>query len=214
MNNWQREGIDIQLSVNVSIRDVEASDFAPMVAELCEEHDVAATQLGIEITESALMVDPGSVVENLEALRSLGVAIALDDFGTGQSSLSYLSNLPSDFLKLDAAFAQQVIGNTRIEVVIKAAIDAAHSLGQKVVAEGVENTEVLVRLHELSCDYAQGYLLSRPLPEPSFRAWLLDSQIKALRSSRGRPMIESFGSPARTASSQPNSKVRVNRRHY
>jgi EAL domain-containing protein (putative c-di-GMP-specific phosphodiesterase class I)/GGDEF domain-containing protein len=176
LREWQVEGLHLQLSVNISIRDLEDEDFPATVSYLLDKFGVAPSRLNLEVTETALMTSADVVLETLDALRKLGISIALDDFGVGQSSLSYLSGLPADVLKLDRAFAQDLETNPRAEVVIRAAVEAAHALGQKVVAEGIERLEVLDALRRISCDFAQGYLLSRPLPENQFRAWLIENR--------------------------------------
>lgn len=181
LSNWQEQGIDLSLSVNLSIRDLEDTDFPGTVSGLLEKFGVNPSRLTLEITETALMTSAGAVLETLAALREVGVAIALDDFGVGQSSLSYLANLPADILKLDRTLAQKLDSNPRAAVVVRAAIEAAHALGQKVIAEGIENLEVLDALRRVSCDCAQGYLLSRLLPEPEFRSWLMDHRFQIAR---------------------------------
>ena len=178
LRDWQLEGLQLQLSVNISIRDLEDDEFPGTVSCLLQEFHVAPSRLTLEVTETALMTSADAVLKTLVALRELGISVALDDFGVGQSSLSYLSGLPADILKLDRAFAQDLETNARAEVVVRAAIEAAHALGQKVVAEGIEKLEVLDALRRISCDFAQGYLLSRPLPEKQFRSWLVDNELQ------------------------------------
>jgi diguanylate cyclase len=184
LKDWQEVGLDLDLAVNVSVRDIEDKSFAAMVARLLEKYGLTPSRLIIEVTESALMNDPAVAVESLTALSSSGVSIALDDFGTGQSSLSYLARLPVDIVKLDRQFAREMAESNRVEVVVRAAIEAAHRMGQKVVAEGIEDQETLGRFRELSCDFAQGYSFGRPMPSHAFGEWLVEQGARALRDQR------------------------------
>lgn len=184
LREWQPQGIDLHLSVNLSVRDIEDHTFPCAVFELLDRFGVHPSHLTLEITETALMTSAHAALQTLSALRAGGISIALDDFGVGQSSLSYLSTLPADVLKLDRAFARDLESNPRAAVVVKAAIEAAHALGQKVVAEGIESQKVLDALREISCDFGQGYLLARPLPEQQFRSWLQDHQLQVAQSER------------------------------
>jgi diguanylate cyclase len=171
MSEWRQQQLDLSLAVNLSIKDLENPAFAEHVRRALQNHNVEPCHLHLEMTETALMTQVHTILPNLEALREHGIKISIDDFGQGQSSLSYLSKLPTDILKLDRAFAAEVAENFRTEIVVKAAVDAARALGLKVVAEGIETADTLKRLRALGCDYGQGYLLSRPLPASDFVIW-------------------------------------------
>jgi diguanylate cyclase len=189
LKRWQQEGINLQLSVNISVRDLEDTRFVESVRSLLSLHEVPASALELEVTEGALMTCPQTIVTNLEELRRLGISIALDDFGTGQSSLSYLAKLPADTLKLDRTFANDMKRSSRTAVAVRAVIDAAHNLGQKVVAEGLEDRDVVKMFRELSCDFGQGYVFSRPVSEADLRAWLLNHDIARLRAFNTSPFV-------------------------
>jgi EAL domain-containing protein (putative c-di-GMP-specific phosphodiesterase class I) len=126
----------------------------------------------VEITESAVMQNPERAAVVLERLREIGVGLSIDDFGTGYSSLTYLRTLPADELKIDRSFVQEIDTNEGNATIVRSVINLAHSLGLKVVAEGVETEAELRRLITLGCDLAQGYLISRPLPASDFASYL------------------------------------------
>ena len=125
-------------------------------------HGIAPAFLELELTESALIDDREKAVSILERLKALGVDIAVDDFGTGFSSLSYLSGLPVDCLKIDRAFVMKVSKEGRDAAIAQAIISLGHTLGLRVIAEGVETAEQLNFLRKHGCDEGQGYLFARP----------------------------------------------------
>jgi EAL domain-containing protein (putative c-di-GMP-specific phosphodiesterase class I) len=123
---------------------------------------VHPTALLLEITESAVMRDPQGAARNMQLLRIAGVRFAIDDFGTGHSSLSKLSLLPVDELKIDRSLITQAVNGA--VTIVTSTIELGHSMGLKVVAEGVEDGEAWTLLRRLGCDFAQGYLISPPMP--------------------------------------------------
>ena len=140
-------------------------NFARTVQSCIENAGIRPGQLGIEITENALIASLADSTATLNALRSIGVRLAIDDFGTGYSSLTYLRNLPVHEIKIDKSFIQTIAhDNTQLRFV-QCIIDLAHVLNLSIVAEGVENRVQLETLVKLKCDYIQGYILSHPLPE-------------------------------------------------
>lgn len=114
--------------------------------------------------------------ETLGRLREMGVALSVDDFGTGYSSLSYLQRLPLDFLKVDRSFVRELSTNPESEAIVQAIVQLGHTLGMRVIAEGVETAEHLRRLRELGCDLYQGYHFSRPLPEATARQFIINCE--------------------------------------
>ena len=132
---------------------------------------LAPALLELEVTETAAMDNPQIAIENLRALKSLGIGLAIDDFGTGYSSLAYLKLLPIDRLKLDRTFVKDIEDDTNDAVICTATIGLAHNLGLKVVAEGVETAAQLAFLRSLDCDELQGYYFSPPLPESEAREY-------------------------------------------
>ena len=128
------------------------------------EAGVDPRRLTIEITETTLMSDPEHAALALSQLDAFGVKISLDDFGTGQTSLGYLSSLPIDELKIDKSFVGNMLVDDAGAAIVRSVIELGHNLGLRVVAEGIEQTEVLDALREAGCDEGQGFLMARPMP--------------------------------------------------
>ena len=169
---WWHAGIEVPVAVNVSVRDLSDAKFADVVAGLLREHDLPAQALKLEITEHVLMADPGRMTHALESIGRLGVDLSLDDFGTGYSSLVHLKRLPVSELKVDRSFVQRMTSDPDDAAIVRSIVDLAHSLGLRVVAEGVETIESWHALEVLGCDLAQGYLISRPVPGDEVIRWL------------------------------------------
>jgi len=169
---WLDEGLRLGVAVNLSVRNLDDSDFPLRVGEALELHQVPAQLLTFELTESAVMQDPERALPVLRALHELGIGLAVDDFGTGYSSLSYLRRLPVDEVKIDKSFVLGMGSDLSDLAVVRAIVDLGHSLSLSVVAEGVEEDAVRHQLADMGCDVAQGYLFSRPLGERRFEAWL------------------------------------------
>jgi diguanylate cyclase (GGDEF)-like protein len=169
---WRRDGLAINVSVNISARDLMDAGLADRFAALLAAHGCAARWISLEITESAILDDPGHAVTNLERLNALGCKLAIDDYGTGYSSLAYLRRLPVQTLKIDKSFVLGMTRDASDAVIVRSTIDLAHNMGLMVIAEGVEDEATLERLRALGCDSVQGYLLSRPLGAAAIVAWL------------------------------------------
>ena len=166
MKAWLEEGYFLhQVSVNVSARQFNDDNFLATVEDALKEADLEAHFLELEITESMLMGDVKQVELQLQRLKKMGIKIALDDFGTGYSSLSYLKNFPIDVLKIDQSFIREMTLDSKDARIVCAIIEMGHSLGQKIVAEGVETEQQLIYLSHRGCDIIQGYYFSKPLPE-------------------------------------------------
>jgi diguanylate cyclase (GGDEF)-like protein len=174
---WRDEGLELPVAVNLSGTDVLDAGLADMVADALERAGVPGHLLACEISEHTVLADPRRAAESLSRLRTMGVRLSLDDFGQGQSSLSYLKRLPLDELKIDRSFVMGMEDDASDAAIVRATIDLGRGLGLRVVAEGVESDEVLADLAALSCDVAQGFGLSRPLPAAELEAWLLDRAI-------------------------------------
>lgn len=172
---WQRDNLTIPLAVNLSTRSLFDPKLPRQVLQLLDEYGITADCLTVEITESAIIVDPARAREILLKIHEIGIEIAIDDFGVGYSSLSYLRNLPVTRLKVDKSFVMHMIQNKGDAIIVRSVIDLGHNLGLEVVAEGVENKETYDRLIELGCDTAQGYYMGKPLAIDEFVRWLYES---------------------------------------
>lgn len=163
-NHWFCNDTNMTIAINVAAKQLKQKDFSQQILQLLHKQHISPHHIKLELTESALMDDPNDVIRQLHELRKVGITIAIDDFGTGYSSLSYLKKFPIDFLKIDQSFVREIGEDKNDEAIIHAIIQMAHSLGLKVIAEGVETDEQLFFLKNLHCDYAQGYLFSKPVP--------------------------------------------------
>ncbi|NOZ11516.1 MAG: EAL domain-containing protein [Gammaproteobacteria bacterium] len=162
----------IRVSINLSARNLNNSELPDILAGLLNHWKVDPATLVLEITESALMVDPDSAMDVLNRFHQLGVGLSIDDFGTGYSSLAYLSRLPVDELKIDRSFVTRVDSNQGNAAIVRSTVQLAHNLGMRVVAEGVETQAELSILGDCGCDTVQGYLFSKPLAVDQFVDWL------------------------------------------
>ncbi len=172
---WQRSGFgDIRVAINVSFRQLRKPDF---IDRLCEAVQGAHNPLAIELTESELMGNIEMTIQQLGLLKEHDFTIYIDDFGTGYSSLSYLQRLPVDVLKIDQSFIDMLGKAARSEAIVRSIIALAHGLKLKTIAEGVETEAQLALLQRLGCDYAQGYLFSRPRPADEISRLLLQGTL-------------------------------------
>ncbi|MGQ7858502.1 putative bifunctional diguanylate cyclase/phosphodiesterase [Pseudomonas sp. 32A] len=169
---WEVRGLQVQLSVNISVDDLADDSLALRVTELLAHYGVSARQLIFEITESAIMHNPVQALSVLEQLRGCGISLSVDDFGTGYSSLAQLQRLPVQELKIDQSFVRNLDSTSGDGVIVRSTIEMSHNLGLKVVAEGVEFEPSLKLLKLWKCDTAQGYLISRPLNAMAFEMWM------------------------------------------
>jgi predicted signal transduction protein with EAL and GGDEF domain len=173
---WWDVGHRLPVAVNVSVGDVLDHGFVERVVAVLRAHDLPARALTVELTEETLLVDPPRARAVLAELRALGVGASIDDYGSGYSSLAYLRELPADELKLDRAFvvdlAREATPTSRAAAIVRTTADLAHSLGLRLVAEGVEDDDTLALLALLGCDVAQGYGIARPMPPARFLDWL------------------------------------------
>jgi diguanylate cyclase (GGDEF)-like protein len=172
---WQSAGLDaVPVAVNLSCVQFKQKDLPELVAKILRETKTDPKLLELEITESTIMQNEEEAGKTLRALAALGVRLSIDDFGTGYSSLSYLKRFELDTLKIDRSFVKDVTVDADDRAITTAIIAMAHSLGLRVVAEGVETEEQLAFLREYGCDELQGYLFSRPLPVSQAEKWLSD----------------------------------------
>jgi len=170
---WGSRSVAIALSINVSARDLQNRQLPTLVAELLDRYRLPPSALCFEVTESALMSQPDKVIGVMQALHSMGIALSIDDFGTGYSSLAYLKRLPVSELKIDKSFVLDMAQHEHDAAIVRSAVEMAHSLSLQVVAEGVEGAQELHMLEGFGCDYAQGYVIGRPMPADEFVDWYI-----------------------------------------
>lgn len=186
---WNDMGLDIGISVNLTMWNLEAQELPDQIEALLRDTGVSPKHLELEITETSIMSDPQRVIRTLNHIRQLGARFAIDDFGTGYSSFSYLTKLPVSCIKIDKSFVQNIETDRDNSVVVKAVIDLGHNLGLNVVAEGVETVNAKKLLRLLQCDEGQGYYFCRPItadamtkfllqPPPTVRDRLFGSEIR------------------------------------
>ena len=159
------------ISVNISARQLLEADFIERTGATIERHGVEPGTLWFELTETSLLREPERSLAVLHDLRDLGIGLAIDDFGTGYASLAYAQRLPIDALKIDRTFVNGLLVNRRDEGIVRAVIEMARSFGILAIAEGVETQDQLDELRRLGCHFAQGYLISRPVPRDDLLAW-------------------------------------------
>ena len=164
LSEWNKQDINVSMAVNLSMHDVQNDDFPDLLSSIIEQHQINQGQLMLEITESTIMSNPESVMAVLEEIASMGVQLSIDDFGTGYSSLSNLKKMPVNELKIDRSFVMDMVKDKDDRAIVESTIQLAHSMGLKVVAEGVETNEISKQLVELNCDIIQGYYISKPIP--------------------------------------------------
>ncbi|TCP53167.1 diguanylate cyclase/phosphodiesterase [Tamaricihabitans halophyticus] len=179
VRKWLDGGLRISASVNISVRSLVDEGFPDRVIEALRRVDVPVELLTFELTESGVMADPQRAMPILRRLHALGVELAVDDFGTGYSSLAYLRQLPVDEVKIDKSFVLGMGTDLGDLAVVRSIVELGHSLGLRVVAEGVEEDVARDQLSAMGCDVAQGYLISRPLSEDRLEAWLQARTTKA-----------------------------------
>ncbi len=172
LSAWRRDDFKFELAVNLSAGDIVDPQLPEYVLEQLQENQLPATALILEITESAVMRDVKVAARNMELLRVAGVRFAIDDFGTGYSSLSQLKRLPVDELKIDRSFVRDAAEDEDDALIVRSTIELGHSLGLRVVAEGVETQESLDLLADMGCDEAQGFLIARPMDAAGFNEYL------------------------------------------
>jgi len=187
LQKWQ-QNLDLDLlptiAVNLSAVQLGQADLLQRIDAIFERTEIDMRKIKFEITESALMKHTDTVDMLLESLRERGIELAIDDFGTGYSSLSYLDRLPVQVLKIDRAFVNALFDsnddNDGAHEIVRATISLAHNLNMRVVAEGIETEEQMDALASYSCDYAQGYMIARPLPPGEATQYLQRSTVVTL----------------------------------
>ncbi|WP_319462132.1 bifunctional diguanylate cyclase/phosphodiesterase [Micromonospora sp. RTP1Z1] len=170
--DWAREGLDVPISVNLSARSLLDPRLPTEIGEALRRHQVPARRLVLEITETVVMSELEVIDEVLATLRAMGVQLAVDDFGTGFSSLTFLTRIAVDELKVDRSFVIRMADSPEAAAIVRTTVGLAHELGLRVVAEGVETAEQRNALAELGCTAAQGYHFFKPMPADKIGAVL------------------------------------------
>jgi EAL domain-containing protein (putative c-di-GMP-specific phosphodiesterase class I) len=170
---WRDKGMArMQMSVNLSPVQFRERGVELLIERVLRESGLEPEALDVELTENAVIENSQTAAQSLRYLHQLGVTLSIDDFGTGYSSLSYIKRLPVQRLKIDQTFVQNLEHSANDEVIVRAIINLGHSLGLKVIAEGVETEGQLERLRQLGCDEVQGFLVSPPISAEALEEWI------------------------------------------
>ena len=173
MDMWIAQGLQLPVSVNIGVRQLQQGDFVARLTTLLRAHpNVPPLSLELEVLETSAMEDIGHVSAVMQACRALGVGFALDDFGTGYSSLTYLKHLPAELLKIDQSFVRDMLDDPDDLAIVESVIGLAAAFRRNVIAEGVETAPHGELLLTLGCELAQGYGIARPMPGADIPAWL------------------------------------------
>jgi EAL domain-containing protein (putative c-di-GMP-specific phosphodiesterase class I) len=162
----------LSVAINVSARNLHPR-LVQLLVDTLAASGIDPGRLYVEITETALMTDPERAAVVLQELRQAGIGISIDDFGTGQTSLSYLSTLPIDEIKIDLSFISDMTVSAGHHAIVRSIVDLGHNLGLRVVGEGVESEEIASALAATGCEVAQGYLYARPMPATELSDWIV-----------------------------------------
>jgi diguanylate cyclase (GGDEF)-like protein len=174
-HEWHQAGLDLTVSVNLSVRDLQRPGLAATVANTLRSHDLPPDRLRLEITEGSVMDQPDRAMATLQELAAVGVGLSVDDFGTGYSSLAYLQRLPVNELKIDRSFVLGLSASSSDGEIVRSTVGLGHNLGLSIVAEGVEDESSLTFLREVGCDIAQGFFIAKPMPADSIADWATTS---------------------------------------
>ncbi|PHS68734.1 MAG: GGDEF-domain containing protein [Methylophaga sp.] len=173
---WHKTGMNLKVSVNLSTKDLHDPELPDFIGGIQASTQVKPEWIILEITEGSIMTDPEQAMEIIQRLHDRGYQFSIDDYGTGYSSLAYLKKLPLAELKIDRSFVKDIVHSQNDAVIVNATIHLAQNLGLKIVAEGVENTEVMEKLRDYGCDIVQGFYINKPQPIEEFNTWLKNSQ--------------------------------------
>jgi diguanylate cyclase (GGDEF)-like protein/PAS domain S-box-containing protein len=170
--DWKRHGLEMRMGINLSARLLQDTTFPSSLASILDSSPIDPGNIELEITESAMMMDPAGAMRIVEQLHAVGVLISIDDYGTGFSSLGYLRDLPAHALKLDKSFVLDLESQERNRVIVESTVHMAHALGLEIVAEGVESDWVTQYLTRIGYDLAQGYRFAKPMPAQECFEWI------------------------------------------
>jgi EAL domain-containing protein (putative c-di-GMP-specific phosphodiesterase class I) len=168
---WRMGGLPAHVAINLSVRNLQDPSLPDKVRGCLDRWQAEPSWFTLEVTESMLMTDTARTMETVTRLSQMGLSMSIDDFGTGYSSLAYLKRLPVRELKIDRSFVVDMARDDQDATVVRSIVELAHNLALDVVAEGVEDEDILDQLIALGCDLAQGYYLGRPMPAEDLAEW-------------------------------------------
>ena len=197
LHELHQKGYLISMSINVSPQNLEEEDLTSYIVATLQQYKIDPKYLTFEMTETAMLENSELASNVLNQWNKMGLATAIDDFGTGYSSLSHLKRLPMKELKIDRSFIKDMLVNEEDQHIVKATLTIGHSLGMRVVAEGVEDEPLLAKLTEMDCDLIQGYYLTPPLPIEQFIEWLQQAPYTV-----GHPKLRPIGSSQKHAANR------------
>ena len=171
-HQWQEEGLQINLSINISASDITSLTLPEHISRLLADNALDTTEITLEVTESELMGELTTSLDVLTRLRLKGVRLSIDDFGTGYSSLLQLFRMPFSELKIDQSFVSKMVVDPEALAIVKACILLGEQFQMRVVAEGVEDQATKELLQELGCQAVQGYFIAKPMAAEQLRPWL------------------------------------------
>jgi len=179
------------IAINISPKQFMQADFIERLVEIIRPYDIDFASFELELTESVVICDIDQAIIKMNTLKELGFVLSMDDFGTGYSSLSYLKNLPFDIIKIDKSFIQNILSNDNDKILVNTILDICEKFNRKVIAEGIETQAHMDYLQTGSCDYFQGYAISRPVRAEEFEQYVYDSMEKSrVRSEKHTPSIQ------------------------
>jgi len=184
LKTLREKGYQLSVAVNLSARNLQEQDILNFLQEMLEKHQLPASALVLEVTETAMMQDPDHALQTLKRISDMGIALSIDDFGTGYSSLAYLKQMPVQEIKIDRSFVTDMINDKDDSIIVNTTLNMSHNLGLRVTAEGVEDKETLLKLRALGCNAVQGYFLTRPIPAKNLEEWLLHSEFDVVKLQR------------------------------
>ena len=170
---WRAKGFDFSIAINLSVVNLQNNDLVDKMRHCLNEHQIPENRLILEITESAMMINPGHALDTLLQIHNMGVQLTIDDFGTGYSSLTYLKQMPVNEIKIDKSFVINMTKDEDDKIIVRSIIELAHNMGHSVIAEGVENEETWQLLKSMQCDAAQGFYKKMAVTADELEAWLL-----------------------------------------
>ncbi|HSR73830.1 MAG TPA: EAL domain-containing protein, partial [Sulfurovum sp.] len=171
LKEWMKKGIDINMSVNLSVKHMHAFDFYDAMSSIIKKYDIDTKKISLEITEYTLMEYRETTMEVLNKMQQDGIHFRLDDFGTGYSSLTYLKETPISSIKIDKSFIDEITSNKEPVHLLNAIINLSHAIGVTIVAEGVEEAYQVEYLKKAGCDMIQGYYYSPALESKAFETY-------------------------------------------